>query len=814
MKRTNRLMWLGLLAGGCLWGQALTTIRIGASSPGPVFLVDGTPYSSTQVFEWPVGSKHIVQFPFSLNADGVALPYQSPSGDTVRYAFQGWTENSGLLSQLGNSVQTISAAPALTSLVANVSTTYRVHIIFFGGSTNNRTTCGGTPDTPTGTGLRYGIIYFDGNCIADTTDIWTTTGVHILNAFPYPGWVFYGFNINSGPSQYLTTVNVTGTMNITPLFSIAKRVNFITNPIGFKVLVDGAAVNTPPSDSLASDGISCGADYTRLPPGAPPGFTPLCWGQFDFVPGSNHRVGAPVPQQDQAGNYWVFSGFSNGLKQNEVYTANSNTAVAETMVANFVPGVRVALLTNPAGLKLEVDGRSNWPSNNFIWGQGETHRVTAPAQSPDTHNRRWQFMNWSNQGSAAQDITVPTTTTNLALTASYQILGQVKVQSLPPGLSFTLDGASCVTPCVVDRADGSQMRVGIPATLATGPGSRYDFTSWLDGDSAASRQVTFNQDVQTLTAVYRGSYQLSTASDPAGGVTFRIDTPSADGFYPDGTQITVTAVPKDGYKFRRWAGDLSGTYPSGTLLMSGPHNVVAMLERVPFIAPAGVQNAAGPTPDGTVAPGSIISIFGDSLAQSLQVGPTNPLAQTLADVTVTVGDRVLPLFFVSPQQINAQVPSDLPAGQYTIQIHALGQPDVIGTFTVSRDAPGIFTQQNDRNLPLALAFHEDGTVVTLDNPARRNETVSIYGTGFGPYNGRVIDGFPVPPTDSFSVVDPVRVTVGSLDLQPEWTGAAKNMTGTTIVKLKIVDEMPSASSLDLSVLVNGKSSSKVVLPVQ
>ncbi|HEX9382029.1 MAG TPA: IPT/TIG domain-containing protein, partial [Gemmatimonadaceae bacterium] len=220
------------------------------------------------------------------------------------------------------------------------------------------------------------------------------------------------------------------------------------------------------------------------------------------------------------------------------------------------------------------------------------------------------------------------------------------------------------------------------------------------------------------------------------------------------------------------------------------------------------------TPDGTVAPGSIISIYGDNLSPSLQVGPTNPLSQTLANVTVTVSDRLLPLFFVSPQQINAQVPSDLPDGDYTIQVHSLGQPDVVGAFTISRDAPGIFTQQNDQNLPLALALHEDGTVVTFDSPARRNETVSIYGTGFGPYDHKVIDGFPIASTDNISVVDPVTVTTGDIDLHPDWTGAAKNMVGMTVVKLKIIDDMPAAANVDLTVLVNGKTSNKVTLPVQ
>lgn len=815
MRRTTGLIMLVLLACGCAWGQKLTSIAISTVPSGPLFQVDGTGYTTPQVFEWPVGSKHVVVFPLSVNPTGDTLGYQNPSGDNVRYTFGSWVDNIGLLTPSSAPVQIVTADPKLTSLIAVVTVKYRVRINFSNsGATLLNGNCTGAPGNAPQDGLRYGIIYFDTFCVGDTTDFYVDAGLHRLNAFPYPGWVFYGFLINTLPPDYLTTVNVTTPLNITPLFSIAKRLNLITNPLGLRVLVDGAAINTSPAGTVAASGTGCASDYTRLPVGAPAGFIPLCWGQFDLLPGSKHRLGAPVPQQDAAGKYWIFSGFSNGLKQNDVYTADTNTGAPDTVVANFVPGVHISILSNPGGLPLQVDGRSNWGGLNFIWGQGETHRLTAPAQLPDARGRRYQFMNWSNKGAASQDITIPANVTDMAFAANYQILNRVQLQSVPAGLSFTVDGTPCVTPCTIDGLAGSQLQLGIPASIAATAGSRYDFNSWLDGTSVVSRQVNLDQDTQILTAMYRAFFQLSSASDPAGGVSFKFDTPSPDSFYPDGAQVTVTAVPKPGFKFRRWGGDLAGTYSSGTLTMSGPHNVVAMLDKVPFIAPAGVQNAAGPTPDNSVAPGSIVAIFGANLAPSLQIGPTNPLSQTLAGVTVTVADRILPLFFVSPDQINAQMPSDLPDGDYTIQVNSLGQPGMTGTFTISRDAPGIFTQQNDQNLPLAVARHEDGAMVTLDSPARRNETVSIFGTGFGPYERKVIDGFPVSSLDTPAVSDPVIVTAGSLQLQPDWTGAAKNMVGMTIVKLKIIDDMPAAASLDVIVLVNGKSSTKVLLPVQ
>jgi uncharacterized protein (TIGR03437 family) len=319
--------------------------------------------------------------------------------------------------------------------------------------------------------------------------------------------------------------------------------------------------------------------------------------------------------------------------------------------------------------------------------------------------------------------------------------------------------------------------------------------------------------VQTLRASYHSSYLLVANSDPANQVSFTFAPTSPDGFFADGTQVTVSVTPKGGYKFRRWDGDLSGTFNTGYVTRSSPREVIARLDKVPFIPSTGVKNAAGETPDGTVAPGSIIAIYGENLATGLAIGPTSPLAQTLGGITVVINDQLLPLLFVSQTQINAQVPSDLEDGTYTLKVKSLTQADVPGTVNIRRNAPGVFTQSTS-DAPLALAFHEDGTAITPDSPARRQETVTFYGTGFGPYERRVIDGFLVPAAPANKLADPVTVVAGDLQLTPTWTGAAPGMVGTTIMRLKVSDDMPAASTLEMVVQINGAQSNKVLLPVQ
>ena|SRR6267154_2162385 len=82
MKRTIYLILLGLIIAAIAAAQS-SSIRIGTNlgpGIGPEFMVDGQRYNSTQVFVWPTGSKHVVQFLFSVNLqdDGttITLPYQ------------------------------------------------------------------------------------------------------------------------------------------------------------------------------------------------------------------------------------------------------------------------------------------------------------------------------------------------------------------------------------------------------------------------------------------------------------------------------------------------------------------------------------------------------------------------------------------------------------------------------------------------------------------------------------------------------------------------------------------------------------------
>src|SRR5205823_3671921 len=239
---------------------------------------------------------------------------------------------------------------------------------------------------------------------------------------------------------------------------------------------------------------------------------------------------------------------------------------------------------------------------------------------------------------------------------------------------------------------------------------------------------------------------------------------------------------------------------------------IAQLDTIPYIAPAGVQNAAGATPDHVVAPGSLIAVLGASLTTDTIVGPTNPLAQTLNGVVVTVADRILPLVSVSPNQVNAQLPLDLPEGDYVLTLSQTGQQDVTGTFTVARNAPGLFPWNTDSRA-IALATHEDGSPITPDSPAKQGETVTVYGTGFGPCQRNVIAGFLIPNAAPNPLIDNLSIQLDGAQPATVFAGAAPDKIAMQIVRFKITPDLPSGTILELKVTVNGRTSNTVLLPL-
>ena len=127
---------------------------------------------------------------------------------------------------------------------------------------------------------------------------------------------------------------------------------------------------------------------------------------------------------------------------------------------------------------------------------------------------------------------------------------------------------------------------------------------------------------------------------------------------------------------------------------------------------AAVTNAASFAAD-AISPGSLVSLFGSHLAPVTWSAGSTPLPLSLVDTSVTVNGVVAPLLFVSANQINVQVPYEVPAGSATVVVRSEGLSSAPFTIAVLHAFPGLFSNGQG----LAAAINDDGSANSEAAPA-------------------------------------------------------------------------------------------------
>ncbi len=750
-----------ILAAG-LSAQTTSSVQIYTVPAGLQFYIDGQRFVSVATLLWPQGSKH------SLGTD----IFQIGSQANVTYSNPQITSNLGQIAD----PTAITADPHLTWIQLSFTGNYAVSLNYFACPAGMNPASCGSPGT----------VFLNGTPFTQNGKLFVAVGSTLsVQAVPSPGFVFAGWlsplGVQSTSQAFILSLQVNAPITLFPIFQRARSVSvsIATSPPGLQVLLDRTPYYSPRT---------------------------LEWGVNTI-----HQLGGISPQYDQQGKLWIFNSWSDGGDYSHAYTV-PNGYNTITLTASFVPGTLVTFLTNPPGLQLTVDGRSNYSNYTFAWVPGSTHTVSAPATDTDASGNTYQFNGWSNLGPSTQQITASTDPAANRYTANYELVGAITIQSSPAGVPMQVDGQACVTPCSVTRPIGVTVQVGAPANSLVSDGVRLDFQGWTD-NAPASRTLTATAQAQTLTASYKLRYQLHVGSDPGNGVLWKTQPASPDLFFDAQSPVTVSMKTQPGFQFLNWSGDASGLSPSVSVVMSAPRNVIAQLNPIPYIAPKGIQNSAAQTPQNTVAPGSAVAIYGVNLAADVAVAPEGKLAHTLENVTVRVGGQVVPLFFVSPGQINVQLPSNLVDGQHILTVHLEGKPDASEAFTAARNAPGLFATGSDDTV-IAVATHQDGSIVSAHSPARHGEVVTLYGTGLGPYHPAPADGVAVPVNAKYPLADPVRLVTGKQQASPLWAGAAPAKIGVAAVQVKIDESFPHGANAAVKVHVNNTESNTVLLPVE
>ncbi len=229
----------------------------------------------------------------------------------------------------------------------------------------------------------------------------------------------------------------------------------------------------------------------------------------------------------------------------------------------------------------------------------------------------------------------------------------------------------------------------------------------------------------------------------------------------------------------------------------------------PVIYNGGIVNASKSVAGDPVSPGGVVSIYGRNLASGTAPAAVVPLPRTLAGTKVLIGGVEAPLFYVSPGQINAQVPfelsADAPCNVVVLSGTRVSTPK---TLQLVKLDPGIVAYTDGH----VIAQHADYSLVTASSPAKPNEAIILYLVGMGQTSIAVSTGVatPYPPLVDVSVQP--TITIGGITAKVNWAGLVPGGVGLYQVVCTVPDSAP-AGDLTLVLTQGDAAANQVKLPV-
>jgi uncharacterized protein (TIGR03437 family) len=269
----------------------------------------------------------------------------------------------------------------------------------------------------------------------------------------------------------------------------------------------------------------------------------------------------------------------------------------------------------------------------------------------------------------------------------------------------------------------------------------------------------------------------------------------------NGDQLTCTVTPSDGR-------------------LSGP----AATATARYGASALTSVSAASYDGARLAAESIVAAFGTGLATATQSATTLPLPTNLAGTMVRIRDstgveRQAPLFFVSPTQVNFQIPPGAATGSSMITITSGGGFVSAGTPQIAAIAPGLFTADaSGKGLPAAgvlrvraggsqsfepVARFDPATnkfvAVPIDlGPATDQVYLILYGTGIR-FRGSLSD---------------VTLAIGGANAPVQYAGAQGSLVGLDQINTLLPRSLIGRGEVDVVLSVGGQMANMVKIQIK
>jgi uncharacterized protein (TIGR03437 family) len=266
--------------------------------------------------------------------------------------------------------------------------------------------------------------------------------------------------------------------------------------------------------------------------------------------------------------------------------------------------------------------------------------------------------------------------------------------------------------------------------------------------------------------------------------------------------------------------------------LTGDHIYTAKLQLTPSVTATqpsiiqnGVVSASAFNAQAGIAPGTWVEIYGSNLATTTRLwqgsdfnGADAPT--TLEKVGVTIGGKNAYVDYVSPTQVNAQVPDGIPIGSGVplVLTNTLGQtaPYSLQTSDLAPAllAPPSFAINGKQYAAATFPPTDSGSVVFVGptgaitgvetRPAKAGDVVTLYGIGFGPVTPSI--GAGVIAQQASSLTNPATILIGQAEAKVLYGGLAPGFVG--LYQFNIQLPGVGGGDLPISVRVAGLTTSQ------
>jgi uncharacterized protein (TIGR03437 family) len=310
----------------------------------------------------------------------------------------------------------------------------------------------------------------------------------------------------------------------------------------------------------------------------------------------------------------------------------------------------------------------------------------------------------------------------------------------------------------------------------------FTFAGWIGGYSNQGDNLTAKAEFRNWSGTVLGSSTLGPVTPADRQNASALLQKTQTGGIPVGTRyvrITLTSARTDG-------SDNDGLADSIALVLKAPST-----SATPAIQSGGVVSASAFGGFTSAAPGSWIEIYGSSLATDTRSWAGSDFNGTAAPTAlngtgVTIGGQRAFVSYISPGQVNVQVPSNLGAGTQQLVVETPNGNTASYPFTIGPAVPGLLAPASFQvgGKQYIVALHADGTTYVLPPgaipglPARQaqpGETILLYGIGFGSVTPNIAAGQIVTAANQLS--QQVQFLFNGSPGTVQYDGLAPNFVG-------------------------------------